>query len=149
MDREKVIKGLENCITGFDCPPECPYLDDCNDLMKPMFVELAKDALALLKEVAEKIQHIEEENNFLKSMQHGRKKVGSAEMKLQKIKAEFIGRDGSMHFRRGKVYDLWFLEKNGKYYISRPRMDATAIPYDTMIAVKKNWNILSQDCFSE
>ena len=48
--REKVIKGLENCITGFDCPPECPYLDDCNDLMKPMFVELAKDALALLKE---------------------------------------------------------------------------------------------------
>ena len=50
MDREKVIKGLENCITGFDCPPECPYLDDCNDLMKPMFVELAKDALALLKE---------------------------------------------------------------------------------------------------
>ena len=50
MDMEKVIKGLENCITGFDCPPECPYLDDCNDLMKPMFVELAKDALALLKE---------------------------------------------------------------------------------------------------
>ena len=50
MDREKVIKGLENCITGFDCPPECPYLDDCNDLMKPMFVELAKDALAMLKE---------------------------------------------------------------------------------------------------
>jgi hypothetical protein len=50
MDREKVIKGLENCITGFDCPPECPYLDDCNDLMKPMFVELAKDALALIKE---------------------------------------------------------------------------------------------------
>lgn len=49
-DREKVIKGLENCITGFDCPPECPYLDDCNDLMKPMFVELAKDALELLKE---------------------------------------------------------------------------------------------------
>ena len=50
MDREKVVKGLENCITGFDCPPECPYLDDCNDLMKPMFVELAKDALALIKE---------------------------------------------------------------------------------------------------
>jgi hypothetical protein len=53
MDREKVIKGLENCITGFDCPPECPYLDDCNDLMKPMFVELAKDALALIKEQEE------------------------------------------------------------------------------------------------
>ena len=50
MDREKVIKGLENCAMGFDCPPECPYLDYCNDLTKPMFVELAKDALALLKE---------------------------------------------------------------------------------------------------
>ena len=50
MDREKVIKGLENCMAGFDCPQGCPYLDDCNDLMKPMFVELAKDALALLKE---------------------------------------------------------------------------------------------------
>ena len=49
-DREKVIKGLENCIKGFDCTPECPYLVDCNDLMKPMFIELAKDALAMLKE---------------------------------------------------------------------------------------------------
>ena len=50
MDREKVIKGLKNCITGFDCPEECPYLMDCNDLAKPMFVELARDTIALLKE---------------------------------------------------------------------------------------------------
>jgi len=50
LDREKVIKGLENCITGFDCPEECPYLMDCNDLAKPMFVDLAKDALSLLKD---------------------------------------------------------------------------------------------------
>lgn len=56
MDGEKVIKGLENCITGFDCQPECPYLDDCNDLMKPMFVELAKDALALIKEQQAEIE---------------------------------------------------------------------------------------------
>ena len=55
-DREKVIKGLENCITGFDCPSKCPYLDDCNDLMKPMFVELAKDILALLKEQPKVVQ---------------------------------------------------------------------------------------------
>ena len=54
-DMEKVTKGLENCIIGFDCPPECPYLDDCNDLTKPMFVELAHDALALLKEQEETI----------------------------------------------------------------------------------------------
>ena len=49
-DWEKVKKGLENCLKGFDCPPECPYLHDCHDLMKPMFVELAKDAYDLLKE---------------------------------------------------------------------------------------------------
>lgn len=49
-DRDKVIKGLGLCQQGFDCPSDCPYLDDCNDLMKPMFVELAKDALELLKE---------------------------------------------------------------------------------------------------
>ena len=49
-DWEKVKKGLENCLKGFDCPPECPYLHDCHDLMKPMFVELAKDAYDLLNE---------------------------------------------------------------------------------------------------
>ena len=64
-DREKVIKGLENCITGFDCPPECPYLDDCNDLIKPMFVELAKDALALLKEQEARIKKYEYVFDFL------------------------------------------------------------------------------------
>ena len=55
-NREKVIKGLENCTTGFECPPECPYLDYCNDLTKPMFVELAKDALNLLKYQQEQIK---------------------------------------------------------------------------------------------
>lgn len=49
-DREKVKTGLELCQQGFDCPEDCPYLDDCNDLMKPMFIELAKDALAMMKE---------------------------------------------------------------------------------------------------
>ena len=63
-DREKVIKGIENCITGFYCPSECPYLDECNDLMKPMFVELAKDALVLLKE-QETVEPITEHHLFL------------------------------------------------------------------------------------
>ena len=49
-DIEKAIKGLELCLQSFDCPYECPYLMDCNDLAKPMFVDLAKDALELLKE---------------------------------------------------------------------------------------------------
>ena len=47
---DKVIKALELCKQGFHCPSECPYLMDCNDLTKPMFVDLAKDALELLKE---------------------------------------------------------------------------------------------------
>ena len=55
-DREKVKTGLELCQQGFDCPPDCPYLDDCNDLMKPMFIELAKDALELLKEQEEQVK---------------------------------------------------------------------------------------------
>lgn len=56
MDREKVIKGLDLCQQGFDCQAECPYLDDCNDLAKPMFVDLARDALELLKEQQEEIE---------------------------------------------------------------------------------------------
>ena len=144
-DREKVLKGLKCCKAknidyDYDACDRCPYNGRTGG--EGCYI-LYADALSLLEEVAEKMQYVEEENNFLKSMQHGCNVVRSAEMKIQKIKAEFIGRDGSMHFRTGKVYDLWFLEKNGRYYISRPRMDATAIPYDTMIAVKKNWNILN------
>lgn len=55
-DRDKVIKGLELCQQGFDCPSDCPYLDDCDDMMKPMFIELAKDALELLEEYEVKEQ---------------------------------------------------------------------------------------------
>ena len=43
-DREKVIKGLECCITdGLDCPNDCPYIGDCNRK------QLHTDALDLLK----------------------------------------------------------------------------------------------------
>ena len=60
------------------------------------------------------------------------------------IKAVFLGRNGSMRFKTGEVYDLWFFEKNGRYYVSRQSMDAIAIPYDTMTAFKKNWKILRE-----
>ena len=44
-DLEKVIKGLEYCISpGDDCPDDCPYAGNCNR------DELHKDALELLKE---------------------------------------------------------------------------------------------------
>jgi len=48
IDREKVIKGLECCIT--DRCEDCPYEDICygdNDV--ELFDTLARDALALLK----------------------------------------------------------------------------------------------------
>ena len=42
--RDKVIKGLECCISeGTDCPNDCPYIGDCNRDI------LHRDALALIK----------------------------------------------------------------------------------------------------
>ena len=61
---------------------------------------------------------------------------------LQEIRATFIGRDGSCGFRKGKTYELWLSKKDGKYFISRRNFSATAIPYDTAEALKKNWQIL-------
>lgn len=58
---------------------------------------------------------------------------------MKTITAIFIGANGSMGFRTGEEYKLWFFEKNCRYYISRRSMNAVAIPYDTMKAVKKNW----------
>ena len=60
---------------------------------------------------------------------------------VKEITAVFIGKDGSMGFKNGQEYKLWFFEKNNKHYISRRSENATAIPYDTMTALKKNWKI--------
>ena len=61
---------------------------------------------------------------------------------LNEIQARFIGRDGSCGFRKGKIYELWLSKTDGKYFISRRNLSATAIPYDTAEAVAKNWEIL-------
>lgn len=54
-DREKVIKGLECCITdGLDCPNDCPYIGDCNRK------QLHTDALDLLKAQEPHIMTLEE-----------------------------------------------------------------------------------------
>lgn len=58
------------------------------------------------------------------------------------ITAKFIGRDGSMGFQNGGVYQLWMFNDFGKFIISRRSMEATAIPYDTMEAIKKNWEVV-------
>lgn len=59
------------------------------------------------------------------------------------ITARFIGKDGSCGFRNGIEYRLWIFQKHEKYYLSTRSMNATAIPYDTMNAIKKNWKIIS------
>lgn len=60
---------------------------------------------------------------------------------VKEITAVFKGKNGSMGFRTGQEYKLWYFEKGGRFYISRPFEDATAIPYDTIAAIKKNWEI--------
>ena len=53
IDREKVIKGLEYCITHYNCKDEvstCPYIDLCEQLDDSTGGTLERDALALLKE---------------------------------------------------------------------------------------------------
>ena len=53
-DRKKVIKGLEYCITHYNCrdnrKPDCPYLDLCEPIKDATGNTLMRDALVLLKE---------------------------------------------------------------------------------------------------
>ena len=53
-DRKKVIKGLEYCITHYNCrdnrKSDCPYLDLCEPIKDATGNTLMRDALALLKE---------------------------------------------------------------------------------------------------
>ena len=60
------------------------------------------------------------------------------------VVGKFIGRDGSMGFRKGFDYELWVFLRNGdgKIYISRRDLNAIAIPYDTTKAVDKNWQFI-------
>lgn len=61
--------------------------------------------------------------------------------KVQEIIATFKGEDGSMGFRTGEEYKLWYMERRNKIYISRRSKYAIAIPYDTEIGFKKNWKV--------
>lgn len=60
---------------------------------------------------------------------------------VKEITAIFKGRDRSMGFRKGQEYKLWYFKKDGRFYISLPSEDAIAIPYDTIAAINKNWEI--------
>ena len=58
------------------------------------------------------------------------------------VKAVFIGRDGSMGFRNGQEYSMWYFHKDDKYYMSKPSMYSTSIPYATLEALKRNWKFV-------
>ena len=61
-DRKKVIKGLEYCITHYNCrdnrKPDCPYLDLCEPIKDATGNTLMRDALALLKEQEAEIRQL-------------------------------------------------------------------------------------------
>ena len=64
IDREKVIKGLECCVSmnGSACR-ECPYSSECVTGEVPYqtgTAHLAADALALLKEQEERIRDLQD-----------------------------------------------------------------------------------------
>ena len=65
-------------------------------------------------------------------------------MKIKPIEitAVFIGKD-SCGFKSGETYQLWMFQKNGTYYLSNRSENATAIPYDTMDGIRKNWKMVS------
>ena len=60
--------------------------------------------------------------------------------------AEFIGTNGSMGFKTGNVYELWVFIRNSdkKIYVSRRKLCAKLIPYDTLTALYKNWNFIGE-----
>ena len=77
MDREKVIKGLENCSiqNDFGCQG-CPYLESRKQYGHEWCTtELAQDALAMLKEQQEQIDRLLEESASNAEMEEGLKEL--------------------------------------------------------------------------
>jgi len=68
-DREKVIKGLTECVTaGLEtaCPLDCPYFQLCVSDVGPanLFMPLMQDALTLLKEQEARVMTLDEVKAF-------------------------------------------------------------------------------------
>lgn len=65
VDGEKVVKGLECCIPSIQecqCVDGCPYYDSCwsvDDEYDPMYLELMRDALTLIRQQREMIAELE------------------------------------------------------------------------------------------
>ena len=54
--------------------------------------------------------------------------------------AEFIGTDGSMGFRKGKIYHIRTACKNNYIYVLEER--GLWCPYDSVEAILRNWKIV-------
>ena len=78
-DREKVIKGLEACWDG-GCA-ECPYCETCSDAED--FVDLAHDALELLKAQEPRVLTLEEVRNNCPDCVYVETKTGWLECTIQ------------------------------------------------------------------
>jgi hypothetical protein len=59
-----------------------------------------------------------------------------------RVRAKFIGKDGSMGFKKDGEYVMWYFCSNGKHYMAKPGYNSTAIPYDTKKALSKNWEFI-------
>lgn len=60
-DIEKVIKGMERCISPDECSPkDCPYYDRPDNTSGLCWDRLMADALALLKEQEERIRDLKD-----------------------------------------------------------------------------------------
>ena len=60
-----------------------------------------------------------------------------------KKQARFIGKDGSCGLKRMKIYNIEIVENEQKHrFRYRVFVDNVGIPYDTMNAIKKNWEII-------
>ena len=85
-DREKVLKGLECCcsMTGEACR-QCPYDEECAEMIGSGFAHLCSDALELLKEQQKTIVSLQSTINKLTK--------ALAEQPEQKF---FVDSDGKM-----------------------------------------------------
>jgi hypothetical protein len=61
-----------------------------------------------------------------------------------KIRATFVGRDGSLGYQHGKPYDLTLVQNEKKPFITIIRRNLESCPYDSIYAFLDNWTDVKQ-----
>ena len=56
---EEIKKGLHNCLSGIDCPDDCPYSSDCIVYDDDYIVE--REALAYIQQLESKLNQAVED----------------------------------------------------------------------------------------